>query len=65
MIVPPGFKTFAMNSEFGSFILFEQIEGEPVDEGKVLSSMTGTLAAQVFTEGASSIQWSLFSMPQC
>jgi len=40
-----------VDPEFGSFVLFEQVEGKPVDEGEVLSSVAGTLAAQVFAEG--------------
>lgn len=40
-----------MDSELGSFILFEQVEGEPIDEGEVLRSVSSAFAAQVFAEG--------------
>jgi hypothetical protein len=50
VIVPTGFETFALDSEFGEGVLFEKIEGDAVEQGEVLRSVLLPFAVEVFAE---------------
>ncbi len=50
IIVPACFESFAFDSEFAGFVLFEQVAGDAVEQREVLCGMTGVFAVQVFCE---------------
>jgi len=64
-VVPRDFEAFSLDSALGGFVLFEQIEGDAVEHGEVLSRVASAFAALILAEGHVSTQCSLFSMPQC
>ncbi len=49
-MVPSRVESFSLDSSFGRFVLFEHVEGDAVDEGKVLGRMACSFSAQVFSE---------------
>ncbi len=64
-VIPVGFEAFAFQAEPGSFILFEQVEGDAVDEGKSCAEWPARFLLASSPKATSSDQCSLFSMPQC
>src|SRR3954467_4483262 len=50
VVVPTCNEAFTTNAELG-FIVFEQVEGNAIDQGEVLGSVTSPLSALVFMEG--------------
>lgn len=50
-MVPCGLESFAVDTEFAGFVLFEQVKGDAVEHGEVLRGVTGAFAAEVFAEG--------------
>jgi hypothetical protein len=50
IIVQTGFEALAFDSEPASFLLFEQIEGDSVEQREVLCGIAGAIAIQVFSE---------------
>ena len=49
-MVPGCFEAFALDAAFERLFLFEQIQGNAVEQGEVLGGMTGAFAVQVFAE---------------
>lgn len=49
-MVPCGVEPFPLDSSFGGFVLFEDVECDAVEQGKVLRRVSGTLSAEVFAE---------------
>src|SRR5712692_9790407 len=49
-LIPGGFEPFPLDPAFGGFVLFEQVEGNTVEDGEVLRRMACAFAAEVFAE---------------
>lgn len=51
MIVPASAEAFVLNAHVGGLLLFEGIESEMAQEGKVLSAVIFADAAVIFSKG--------------
>jgi len=49
-MIPAGLKTFAFDAPLGRFVLFEEVECDPVQEREVLCGVALAFAAEVFAE---------------
>ena len=49
-MVPCGFEAFSLDSAFGRFVLFEQVEGDAIEHGEVLSRVSSAFAVKVFAK---------------
>ena len=49
-MVPGGFEALSLDPSFGRFVLFEQVEGDAIEDGEVLRGVSGAFAVEVFTE---------------
>ena len=49
-MVPCGFETFASDAAFESCFQFEQVEGDAIEQRKVLRGVAGAFAVEVFAE---------------
>jgi len=49
-VVPCGFEAFSLDSTFGRFVLFEQVEGDAIEHGEVLSRVSSAFAVKVFAK---------------
>jgi len=48
--VPSGFEALSLDSAFGRFVVFEQIEGDSIEDGEVLCGVASAFAVRVFAE---------------
>ena len=44
-MVPCGFEAFSLDSTFGRFVLFEQVEGDAIKHGEVLSRVASAFVS--------------------
>ncbi len=49
-MIPAGLKAFAFDAPLGRFVLFEEVECDPVQEREVLCGVALAFAAEVFAE---------------
>jgi hypothetical protein len=50
-VIPPRLQAFGFDAVFAGSLLFEQIEGDVPKNGKIVRSVTGTDAGEIFAEG--------------
>jgi hypothetical protein len=49
-VVPRCFEPFSLDSALGRFVLFEQVEGDAIEHGEVLSRVASAFAVKVFAK---------------
>ena len=54
-----------MDAAFGSFLLFEQVDGDMAQDGQVFGSLILADPTVVFVQATSKTQCRLFSIDQC